>query len=596
MHNFYRWMININKKISKENNYNNLISKEKTIKLKKEEKKELNDKENISKSIRLLNIEKYNDKKITNKNRINKALNLKLTKHKNRSLLKPDKTNKKSKTISLISSTTSPNIINNSQISANHINKSQSNKNRNKIKSKIKNEYINKSCSNSVQKKNTKMNLSKETTRKEKFKTPKENKKMIKHFMNNLIVNEKVKEEKMKNLNIKKEEKIDSIYTFTPKLLENKNNEKYLKNMIDKLYFENFKDNRNSNIMNNDDICVNNFDINENNLDIVLEENRNNKDTNFISRLDEYEKRRINNLEKIKNDIIEDHCINNNTNKYSSFNDKYNITDDHLLKVSNSYFVKKQNLINKLMKDIDEEKGITFEPKLNNDYNNRIKNKFNNLKEALSIKKNEKIFNYLTTRDKECTFQPRINDININSSNLINNRSDVGERLLAYQDKYNQNLIKIKSKYPKYSFKPKISKNTYNILNKRRRIINNMNKKIKFNISARDNKQKFEEEKYSFKIKEKKYKLENNKENFTPIFEFNKKEKEQDDIIEFNDFNFDKNSENSELEEKINLSNRYIKSCMINNKYKYNNNNSNKIKTNNNNKNLMTFDYYENLL
>ena len=121
-----------------------------------------------------------------------------------------------------------------------------------------------------------------------------------------------------------------------------------------------------------------------------------------------------------------------------------------------------------------------------------------------------------------------------------------------------------------------------------------MKEKIAFNISARDNKQKFEEEKYSFKIKEKKYKLEN-KENFTPIFEFNKKEKEQDDIIEFDDFNFDKNSENSELEEKINLSNRYIKSCMINNKYKYNNN-SNKIKTNNNKKNLMTFDYYENLL
>ena len=474
MHNFYRWMININKKISKKNN-NKLISKEKTIKLKKEEKKELNDKENISKSIRLLNIEKYNDKKIANKNRINKALNLKLTKHKNRSLLKPDKTNKKSKTISLISSTTSPNIINNSQISTNHINKSQSNKNLNKIKSKIKNEYMNKSCSSSLPKKNPKMTLSQGSIRKEKFKTPKENQKMIKHFMNNLIVNEKVKEEKMKNLNIKNEEKIDSIYTFTPKLLENKNNEKYLKNMIDKLYFDN-----------------NNFDSNENNLDIVLEENRNNKDTNFISRLDEYEKRRINNLEKIKNDIIEDHCINNNTNKYNSFNDKYNITDDHLLKVSNSYFVKKQNLINKLIKDIDKEKGITFEPKLNNDYNNKIKNKFNNLKEALSIKKNEKIFNYLTNRDKECTFQPRINDININNSNLINNRSDVGERLLAYQDKYNQNLIKIKNKYPKYSFKPKISKNTYNILNKRRRrIIKNMKEKIAFNnISARDNKQK----------------------------------------------------------------------------------------------------------
>ena len=445
------------------------------------------------------------------------------------------------------------------------------------------------------------MILSQETTRKEKFKTPKENKKMIKHFMNNLIVNEKIKEEKMKNLSIKNEEKIDSIYTFTPKLLENKNNEKYLKNMIDKLYFDNIKDyrNNNNNVSNNDnDISENNFDSNENNLDIVLEENRNNKDTNFISRLNVYEKRRINNLEKIKNEIIEDKYVNNNTNEYNSFNDKYkyNITDDHLLKVSNSYFFNKQKLINKLTKDIDEEKGITFEPKLNNNYNNKIKNNFNNLKEALLLKKNEKITNYLTNRDKECTFQPRINDININNNNLINNGSDVGERLLAYQDKYNQNLNRIKSKYPKYSFKPKISKNTYIILNKKR-IIKNLKEKIKFNISARDNKQqKYEEEKYSIKIKDKKNQLENNKENFTPIFSFNKKEKEKSNNIEFNEFNFDKNSEYSEIEERINLSNQYIKSSLVNQQYKYNNNNNNKIKTNKNNRNLMTFDYYENLL
>ena len=597
---FYKWIINTHKIISKENN-NKSIRKEISMKIPNKDKKELYEKENISKSVRLFKIDEYEDKKKVNKNGIKRALNLKLTKQKNRSLLKQNNNGKKSKTISLISTSTSPNIISNSQISTNHINKSRSNKNQNKVKSKIKNEHLNKSCSTSLPKNNQKMILSQETTRKEKFKTPKENKKMIKHFMNNLIVNEKIKEEKMKNLSIKNEEKIDSIYTFTPKLVENKNNEKYLNNMIDKLYFDNIKDyrNNNNNVSNNgDDISDNNFNSNENNLDIVLEENRNNKDTNFIYRLNEYEKRRINNLEKIKKDIIEDKYINNNTNEYNSFNDKYkyNITDDHLLKVSNSYFFNKQKLINKLTKDIDEEKGITFEPKLNNNYNNKIKNNFNHLKEALLLKKNEKITNYLTNRDKECTFQPRINDININSSNLINNGSDVGERLLAYQDKYNQNLNRIKSKYPKYSFKPKISKNTYIILNKKR-IIKNLKEKIKFNISARDNKQqKYEEEKYSFKIKEKKNQLENNKENFTPIFAFNKKEKEKSNNIEFNEFNFDKNSEYSEIEERINLSNGYIKSSLVNQQYKYNNNNNNKIKTNKNNRNLMTFDYYENLL
>ena len=41
----------------------------------------------------------------------------------------------------------------------------------------------------------------------------------------------------------------------------------------------------------------------EHHLDIVFEENRKNKNLDFISRLNEYEKRRKNNLEKIKYEI-----------------------------------------------------------------------------------------------------------------------------------------------------------------------------------------------------------------------------------------------------------------------------------------------------
>ena len=126
--NFYRWIINTHKIISKEDN-NKSISKEISMKIPKKEKKELYEKENISKSVRLFKIDEYEDKKKVNKNGIKRALNLKLTKQKNRSFLKQDNNNKKSKTISLISTRTSPNIISNSQISTNHINKSRSNKN-----------------------------------------------------------------------------------------------------------------------------------------------------------------------------------------------------------------------------------------------------------------------------------------------------------------------------------------------------------------------------------------------------------------------------------------------------------------------------------
>ena len=47
--------------------------------------------------------------------------------------------------------------------------------------------------------------------------------------MNNLRKDEKNRKEKIKLLNEKKEEKINSIYTFSPKIIENKNNEQYFK-------------------------------------------------------------------------------------------------------------------------------------------------------------------------------------------------------------------------------------------------------------------------------------------------------------------------------------------------------------------------------
>ena len=294
-------------------------------------------------------------------------------------------------------------------------------------------------------------------TKNKKVKTPNKNKNLVKNFMNNLVISNKIKEEKMKILKLTKEEKINSLYTFSPKLINNKKNEKYFKNIINKFHTNNTNDLSNNIPINEENIHSNYCDKNKHDnysLDVVSEKNRKNKKINFFSRLNEYAQRKIINLEKIKNDILMDQLINEKNNKNNTSNYKYDIIDDHLLNASTSYYDNKKRKIKKLEEEIDEERGITFEPKLNHQYNNKIKNNFVNLKEILLNKKNEKIFDYLSSKDKECTFHPKINEIN-----RINDINNVSERLLSYLEKYNEQLNKLKDKNPKFTFKPKISKN-----------------------------------------------------------------------------------------------------------------------------------------
>ena len=73
--------------------------------------------------------------------------------------------------------------------------------------------------------------------------------------------------------------------------------------------------------------------------------------------------------------------------------------------------------------------------------------KKNNLE--LINKKNEKILDYLAIKDKECTFHPRINYTS-NTIFVSNKNNNVYERLLAYQDKYNQKLNILKNNYPSF--------------------------------------------------------------------------------------------------------------------------------------------------
>lgn len=572
MINFNRWFMNIK-------NFNDDIKKKRNKE--KKAKNELDKKENNCKNNNLIQNNKDNYK---NKHSMNNALNLKLLNknNKNRTSSYSYKNNKcqKSKNNSAFTNKTSPDVkFNDSQISSMHINQYKNVNYKNEIKRKINDKNINKSCSLTREKKIIIL-----TSKNKTSKTPNKNQNMVKEFMNNLIINQKNKEEKIRNLSVEHEKKINSIYTFTPKIIGNKKNEKYLKNMLNKFLINNPNENIKSNNIYNNSILGSSNINNSNQLDVVMEENRQNKDINFISRLNEYEKIKINNLERIKNDILISEYISKNTNNHNNNNEKFNIIENHLLNSSTSYFQDKKRKIDIILRNIEEEKGITFEPKLNNEYNNRIKEKFKNLKEDLVFKKNEKAYDYLSNRDKECTFHPKINEMN--SISYCNNSSNVGDRLLAYQDKYNQKLDLLKSKCPKYSFKPKLSKNTSVILNKKR-LIKKLKGKIKANISVQNYKEKFEEKKNKLKMNQIYKKYEDNKENSTPLFIHSKNENHNK--INFEDF--DKISEYSESSTNAkNFINQNIKSSLINNNY------DKRIKKNNYDKNLMCFDYYEQFL
>ena len=408
----------------------------------------------------------------------------------------------------------------------------------------------------------------------------------------------------MIKLNKKNEEKMNKVCTFSPKLISNRNNERYLKKLIDKLFINNIMDNLNNKMANNNQMNNNQLDdsFNKGNqLDIVLEENRKNNNFNFMSRLNEYEKIKNNNLEKIKNDIY----INENQkyldNIYYNNNDKYNIEDYHLLNSTYSFFSNKKRNIEKLTKNLFDEQGITFKPKLNNEYNQKIIRNHNllNNNEALLNKKNQKIFDYLSNKDKECTFMPKINNINDADDN---NDLNVSERLFRYQNKYKEKLDLMKQNYYNFPFKPIISKNTNNILNKRK-LIQNLKEQIKSNISD-SNRELFLKKNEEEKI----YKIPKNKNNILENCNQNNINNKNEDL----NFMLDTASNNMEQQENINQNNNknlennnninndyYNNYCNNDFQVYFSNNEKNKDNDNNdikNNKKIMNFDYYNNIL
>ena len=190
-------------------------------------------------------------------------------------------------------------------------------------------------------------------------------------LFNDLYNDCKKRKEKFRKMKIEKEAQFNTLYTFTPKIFQNKLNEKYMKNMADSKFFT--KTNSNINISENN--LINNIVTNSNIVGIPndkIEENKIDSPLNFISRLSEYEKIKKQNLEKIRNEIY----LNYEKNKISNRNRKSydKLLNNHLLNESENFLEIKRKNIEKIKNDMDKEQGITFQPKTNKVFNNKIKN------------------------------------------------------------------------------------------------------------------------------------------------------------------------------------------------------------------------------
>ena len=313
-------------------------------------------------------------------------------------------------------------------------------------------------------------------------------------LFNNLYNDSKKRKEKYKKLSMEKEAKFNSIYTFSPKTINNKLNEKYLKNLAESKFNTNttaFFSN-NSNLItttNNNYSLLNNAknETNRNNntqLGVVVESDKSDFTLDFMTRLAEYEKIKKNNLEKIRNEVDVNIRGNNaikNRNKYIL----NKIPNNHLLNKSQNYLETKQKNLEKIAQNMYEEQGITFHPKTNKSFNDKIKNDIIERNKEFIKDKQEKLEKYSNVKEKECTFMPKINysskkAILNNSKGVGQNstlskteqNSDVSKRLFDYQNKYKEKLEDIRSKYKEsYSFKPEISKNTESILNNKKKIM-----------------------------------------------------------------------------------------------------------------------------
>jgi hypothetical protein len=326
-------------------------------------------------------------------------------------------------------------------------------------------------------------------------------------FFNNLYNDGKKRKEKYKKLSMEKEAKFNTIYTFTPKILNNRMNEKYLKNMADSKFNANNSNNTSfynitkNNTMNNTSLITNTnnnysilnnikYDTNRNNvgndLGVVMEENKGEFPIDFMSRLAAYEKIKKSNLEKIKNEV-DINMKGNNMYKNKGRTYFNRIPINSIINNTENYFENKQKNLEKIVQTMYEEQGITFQPRTNKSFNGKIKNDVIERNKEFIQDKQKKLEKFSNLREKECTFMPKINTLStmtiLNNSKTgqqsntsykteQGNNSNVSKRLFDYQNKYKEKLEGIRSKYKEsYTFKPEISKNTDDILNNKKKIM-----------------------------------------------------------------------------------------------------------------------------
>ena len=231
---------------------------------------------------------------------------------------------------------------------------------------------------------------------------------------NNLYNDNFYRKEKLRKLSQEKEERFNSLYTFSPKT--NLINNKY-RNKISKSCGK-------------------------------LELEKNKISNNFINRLSNYERKKKENLNKIKNEIYEN-SPHPKKRKLSerSFKLPYN---------SQKFLSAKNEKSKKLREELLNEQGVTFKPKLNDNINLIIIKSFQ--QRNLDYQKAKEIKLNNAKEDIECTFSPKINNEQIyNYSNNINNKSsynistnlntksiinnfNVGDRLYNYQYQYKEKI------------------------------------------------------------------------------------------------------------------------------------------------------------
>ena len=264
---------------------------------------------------------------------------------------------------------------------------------------------------------------------------PKISKKEQEMVFNNLYQDNFYRKDKIRKLSQEKEKRFNTIYTFSPKKISNNFNESY-QSKISKSYSK-----------------------------LEFNKENNNTLTNFINRVIDYQIKKREHINKIKNEMYK-------KNSYTKIR-KINSKDFKLPYNSQKYLTIKNEKIKKLSNELLDEQGVTFRPKLYDNSNYTITKSFE--QRTIDYQKAKEIKLNNAKEDNECTFSPKINTDNSstiqNSQSNNKSNSNVCDRLYNYQDQYKKKLEKMKIKNEKsYSFKPKISKNTNIILEKKKRL------------------------------------------------------------------------------------------------------------------------------